>query len=321
MGEEGKTAAAQSTIYLTQVRQRYARLRTAIDGLQAKAAEESRDLSTEELRSIHEMGEQGKGLQAQIKSLTDVALRDAQVSAMKSQLDLAVFDAQQTAGKVGGGEVELRGKAGGQPLGGATTQDRDPGIYTLGGQYSFVADQFRSAQMNDEAARERLTRHTNAIRSNPTHLRDVLGTTVGGGVGLVPPVWLAVQFAPILHRRLRVAAQLRQVPWSGPFPWTIPIATTPATGTTVAEGTNPTETDPVYTTVTVLPQTVSGFSEVSRQLLEGSNPSVDAIIWGDLVGNFYDNAESITIAALEAQTAVNLQTCTGTTIDLMRNVI
>ena len=79
--------------------------------------------------------------------------------------------------------------------------------------------------------------------------------------------------------------------------------------------------DPTYTTITVLPQTITGFSEVSRQLLEASNPGVDAIIWGDLLGDFYDRAETLTISALEAQANVNLQTCTGTTIDLMRAVI
>jgi hypothetical protein len=122
-------------------------------------------------------------------------------------------------------------------------------------------------------------------------------------------VWLAEQFAPILHRRLRVASALRQVPWSGPFPWTIPVAGTASTNTVVAEGSNPTETLPTYTTVTVTPLTISGFAEVSRQLLEAANPSVDAIIWGDLLGDFYDQAETQTIASIEGQASINLTTC------------
>jgi hypothetical protein len=60
------------------------------------------------------------------------------------------------------------------------------------------------------------------------HRRDVLGagaTTLGAGL---VPVWLAEQFAPVLHRRRRVASLLWQVPWAGPFGWTIPVAGTVA---------------------------------------------------------------------------------------------
>jgi hypothetical protein len=102
---------------------------------------------------------------------------------------------------------------------------------------------------------------------------------------------------------------LRQVPWSGPFPWTIPVAGTAATNTAVvAEGSNPVETLPTYTTITVTPVTISGYAEVSRQLLEAANPAVDAIIWGDLLGDFYDKAEIQTISAIEGQAGINLTT-------------
>jgi hypothetical protein len=133
-------------------------------------------------------------------------------------------------------------------------------------------------------------------------------------------VWLAEQFAPILHRKLRVAAQLQQVPWAGPFAWSIPVAGTVAKTSSVAEGVNTTETDPGYTVLTVTPKAIMGYSEVSRQMLEGSNPAVDAIIWADLMGDFYDNCELEVIAAAVAQSGVNAVTVSAgaaTTTDIL----
>jgi len=304
-------------VYLRNLNDQYKALQTSIDGLQTRAAEAKRDLTNEELRSVVEMGEKGKMLFTQISDLTEVELRNAKTAAMQAKVASAIAEGTAGAGETGDGDAGGTGAGTTQNLGGATTQDRDPGFYTRSSQHSFIGDQYRSAKMGDKEAAQRLTQHSNALRGN-VHLRDVLGTTTGGGVGLVPPVWLAEQFAPILHRRLRVATQLRQIPWAGPYPWTIPVASTAATTTTVAEGTNPTENDPTYTTITVLPAAISGFSEVSRQMLEGSNPAVDAIIWGDMMGNFYDNAETLTIVAIEGVTGINLLTVTGTTIDLMR---
>ena len=300
-------------IYLTQLRTKYTGLQQSIAGIQARANEAKRDLTGDELRSIAEMGEQGQALYTQIEDLTAIELRNAKVAQLTAAVASAV-NAEPDASN-GNGSAHTRSTSDTPPpgttvrVGGATTSDRDPGIYTRASQHSFLGDQFRAARHGDEAARDRLIQHSNAMRDN-THLRDVLG---GGattfGAGLVPPVWLAEQFAPILHRRLRVAAALRQVPWPGtPFPWSIPISATAAATATVAEGVNPSESDPSYTVLTVTPSTIAGYSEVSRQMLEGSNPAVDAVIWGDLLGAFYDDAEEQTVAAIEAQANITLAT-------------
>ena len=322
-------------VYLRNLREQYTHIQKSIAGLQTRAAEAKRDLTNEELRSIVEMGEKGKALYTQIEDLSEIELRNAKVDAMQNQVSSALAGAAASAQGQPGDGTEGQGSDGGQgdsgsggsdggqgqfrQLGGARTRDRDPGFYTRGGQHSFVSDQFRAAQMGDRQAADRLARYTAAMKDDQ-HLRDVLG---GGattfGAGLVPPVWLAEQFAPVLHRRLRLAAQLRQVPWAGPFPWTIPVAGTVAKTSSVAEGVNTTETDPQYTTITVTPKAIMGYSEVSRQMLEGSNPAVDGIIWGDLMGDFYDNAELEVIVALNAQSGVNTATVSAgvlTTTDI-----
>jgi HK97 family phage major capsid protein len=315
-------------VYLRSLREQYAALQKSIAGLQSRAAEGKRDLTNEELRSIVEQGERAKAIFTQIEDLSDIELRNAKVAEMAAKVDAAVRgtpDADSGDGDTDGagdttstgGGTETRAT---KLAGGAKTQDRDPGLYLRGGQYSFVGDAYRAAKMGEKAAAERLLRHSNALRDN-VHLRDVLGAgATTFGAGLVPPVWLAEQFAPVMHKRLRLAAQLRQVPWAGPFAWSIPVAGTVAKTSTVAEGVNTTETDPAYSILTVTPKPIMGYSEVSRQMLEASNPAVDAVIWGDLTGDFYDNAELECITALNGQAGVNTVTVsagTATTTDIL----
>jgi HK97 family phage major capsid protein len=307
-------------IYLLSLREQYETLQKSIRGLEHRAAEAKRDLTNEEMRSVVEMGERSQVLFTQIEDLSAIEVRNAKVAAMADRVASATAktapdgDDQDgsDAGQADDGTRSVK-------LGGAKTQERDPGFYTRGSQYSFIGDQYRSMKMGETAAAERLVKHSNALRDN-VHLRDVLGAgATTFGAGLVPPVWLAEQFAPILHRRLRLASQLRQVPWAGPFPWSIPVAGTVAKTSTVAEGVNTTETDPAYAIITVTPKAIMGYSEVSRQMLEASNPSVDAIIWGDLMGDFYDNAELEVITAMNAQTGVNTATVSAgvlTTTDI-----
>jgi HK97 family phage major capsid protein len=304
-------------IYLTSLRQQYDTLQKSINGLQFRASEAKRDMTNEELRSVVEMSERSEALYTQIEDLSAIEVRNAKVAAMADRVAGAGTVGTPNDSPVDDGTRTVK-------LGGATTQDRDPGPYTRGSQYSFVGDQYRSMKLGDQEAAERLVKHSNALRDD-THLRDVLGAGASTfGSGLVPPVWLAEQFAPILHRKLRVATMLRQVPWAGPFPWTIPIAGTVALTSSIAEGVNSTETDPGYSTITVTPATIMGYSEVSRQMLEASNPAVDAIIWGDLTGDFLDRCEAMVITALEAQAAVNLATADplgNFVATAMRNVV
>lgn len=309
-------------VYLRTLREQYEGLKKSIEGLQARAAEGHRDLTNEELRSVVEQGEKAKLLFSQIEDLTEIELRNAKVDAMAGQLQQAMVDGggQPTIDPTAGGGAGNDGGDQFRKLGGATTVDRDPGLYTRGGQYSFLGDQWRAARMNDTAAGDRLMKHSNALRDN-VHLRDVLGAgATTAGSGLVPPVWLAEEFAPVMHRRLRLATVLRQVPWAGPFAWSIPVAGTVAKTSSVAEGVNTTETDPFYTVLTVTPKAIMGYSEVSRQMLEASNPAVDSVIWGDLIGDFFDNVELEVITALNGQSGVNTATVSAgavTTTDIL----
>ena len=73
-------------LYLKSLRDKYENLRSAIQGLQDRAAEENRDLAPEELRSVQEMSEQATQLHKQIESLTEVEVRNAKVAALQAKL-------------------------------------------------------------------------------------------------------------------------------------------------------------------------------------------------------------------------------------------
>jgi HK97 family phage major capsid protein len=322
-------------IYLKSLREQYETLKRSIAGLQTRASEAKRDMTPDEHRSVIEMGEKAEALFTQIEDLSEIEVRNAKVQAMADRVAGALAGGRGQPDGAGAddgaddGDGPDDGGEGGdgqfRQLGGARTRDRDPGFYTRGGQYSFVGDQYRASKMGETAAAERLLRHQRAlidqVRGGNTHLRDVLGAgATTFGAGLVPPVWLAEQFAPVMHRKLRVASVLRPVPWAGPFAWSIPVAGTVAKTSTVAEGVNTTETDPAYAILTVTPKPIMGYSEVSRQMLEASNPAVDAVIWGDLTGDFYDNAELECITALNGQSGVNTVTVSAgvlTTTDIL----
>lgn len=318
-------------IYLRTLRENYEALRKSIAGLQTRAADAKRDLTNDELRSVVEMGEKADALFTQIEDLTNIAIRDAKVDQMQAALASATHARAADGsldGDQGGGDNDAGGGGGAAVrVGGGTTDARDPGHYRRsGGQFSYLGDQYRATKLGDKDAAQRLldsARHAAGqygLKENE-HVRDVLG---GGattfGAGLVPPVWMANLIAPVLHRRLRLAQVVRNVPWPGsPFPWTIPVSGTVAKSSTVAEGVNSTETDPSYNLLTVTPKTIMGYSEVSRQMLDASNPAVDSLIWDDLIGDFYDNCELELIAALNAQAGVNAITVsagTSSTTDL-----
>ena len=315
-----RPAQSASVTYLDGLKTKYASLRSAIEGLQTRAMErgttdpDKADLTPEEMRSITEMKKQGDSYAEQIRALTDVVVRDAKVQTMAATVDLALFDAANAGHNRGAGNGRTTQQ------GGATTQARESGTYIRGGQFSYVADSYNAGR-GDRGASDRLAQHTNDMQSN-TKLRAILGggaTTLGAG--LVPPLWLAELYAPILHRRLRLAGQVRQIPWPGtPFPWSIPISGTPALSSQVAEGVNTTITDASYTVLTVTPKGISGFAEVSRQMIDGSNPAVDQIIFEDLVGSFFDNCETDFITAITAQGSVNAVTVSAgaaTTADIL----
>lgn len=290
----------QANVYLNSVKQKYNSLRSAIEGLQQRAAEEQRDLSPEELRSVTEMSEQAKSLHTQIEHLTEIEVRNAKVAALNAKLQLAQHDAQQAAVADGdtddttpanGGKDQTRSVKLG--VGGAQTRDRDPGHYIRGGQHSFFSDLVRSKEYGDEEAGRRLAEHNRAL------------STGEHGTGVVPPRWLVEEFAEVARQGRALANAVRQFPLGNdPRPLTLPKQTA-GTDQVVAE--QESENDPVGSTDawdsevdTVTPKPTAGSQKVSRQMLDMSSPAIDQLVYADLIGAFNQKVEDKVASAVMA---------------------
>lgn len=273
-------------IYLARKREEYEGLRSTIEGLQTRAAEANRGLTEDELKQIGEMKATGDKLYAEIKDLTDIELRSADVADMRAKVDAAMRGADGSGnqgGNNGGVDTHLRAGGGNvRPVGGGKTQDRDPGHYRSvaeGGKYSFFADLYRARENGDEQAATRLTEHNRAL------------ATGGAGSGIVAPKWLMDEYASLARQGRVLADMVRNVPLGDdPRPITLPKQTagTDAEVTEQATENDPIEDDDAFDTDvdTVVPKPTAGSQIVSRQMLDMSSPAIDSLIYGDLMGAY-----------------------------------
>lgn len=266
-----------SNPYLRAKQEQYNALKTSVQGLTTRAAEEKRDLTDDELRSVQEQSEQMTTLAAQIKDLTDIENRNRQVADMAAQL--------ATATEAGDGDTKPATPAGGDQtravkLGGAQTRDRDPGHYTRNSGHSFFGDLYRSRMFRDEIASQRLIEHTRAL------------DTTNDGVGVVPPNWLTQEFEILARQGRALANAVRNIPLGDdPRPLTLPKQVAGVTDDSVQEQDD--ENDPLANVDEwesdvdlVTPRPTAGKQIVSRQMLDMSNPAIDQLIYGDLLAEF-----------------------------------
>lgn len=151
---------------------------------------------------------------------------------------------------------------------------------------SFFSDAF-NARVGDVSARERIERHMReAAVEGELNTR---ATTTSSYAGLVVPQYL-VDMAAQVSRAGRPMADngctKMDLP-AGGMSLIIPRATT---GVSVAsqasENSAVSNTDQVWTNVTVPVATISGRQEVSRQSLERGTPGIDGLIYADLAAAY-----------------------------------
>jgi capsid protein len=277
--------------YLLAQREKYEALKASITGLQTRAAEEGRDLTDDELRSIKEQAEQAKTLAATIQDLTEIETRNMKVAELAAQLVTA------TAGEDGKGGDGDQTRA--VKLGTATAKDRDPGHYTRSSKNSFFGDLYRSRVFHDELAERRLVEHTRAL-DTPTE-----------GVGIVPPRWMTEEFETLARQGRALANAVRNIPLGDdPRPLTLPkqtagteaVVAEQATENTAVSGTDAWDSDADV----VSPKPTAGKQIVSRQMMDMSNPAIDMLIYGDLIAVYND--------VVEAKVGTTLVTAAGAAV-------
>ena len=173
----------------------------------------------------------------------------------------------------------------------------EPDIYRRDGdpngeRTSFFRDLLHAQLDHDRDAGQRLERHAMQLRAAGT-------TTTGAGV--VPPVWLFEEFAIIAHGARPWADTLRRVGITDANPVNIGIQQTPGAvvGVQSPENTVPSDGNFNATVLTTSPKTYTGKVDVSRQLVDGSNPAIDGIIYADVMGAYNEQIESAVVTAIE----------------------
>ncbi|WP_435582915.1 phage major capsid family protein [Amycolatopsis thermoflava] len=301
--------------YLAAQQKKLVALQESILATQTRAANENRDLTDEEVRSITDEAKQLDDLGKQVEQLVEIETRSAAIAATAAKVNGAAEDAgDKTPGgeKLGEDGDGTPGVAGGSDAGEktrsrTTTKDRDPGHYRKkGGKFSFFGDLYKSQVNGDDQARQRLHEHSRAL------------DTQGEGVGVVPPHWMTEEFETLARQGRALANAVRNIPLGDdPRPITLPKQTA-GTDNVVAE--QAAENDPVNGTDawdsdvdTATPKPTAGKQVVSRQMLDMSNPAIDQLIYGDLMSVYNMKVEAKVGAVCVAAAGAALASATFAT--------
>lgn len=158
--------------------------------------------------------------------------------------------------------------------------------YEKNGENSFVRDMIGATLRNDQKAWERLYRHQSEAA---VELRDI-SRTDGAGGDFVPPIYLVNEYAEFA-RAARVTADLvtnMALP-AGTDSINIPQITTGSLSAfQSADNAATTTRDMVTSTVSAPVRTISGYENVSIQLVEQSPLAggLDRMIFGDLMADY-----------------------------------
>lgn len=126
---------------------------------------------------------------------------------------------------------------------------------------------------------------------------DVLSSEIPGAY---PNDYLPGLLTPRILKGRPMGSAFQRVPIADARPRIFPKVTTSGTVATFAEGVAPTATDIATTAVTVNPAAYGTYTDVSRQALDGGDPSVLAIIFQDLVEAYKQASETAIKTAVEA---------------------
>lgn len=222
--------------------------------------------------------------EASAESLDAVEARQAEIA----DLDAKISAAEAVEARIAE-QKEARAKDGVKVFGSAQI-GREAMTYEKNGEHSFVRDMIGATLRNDASSWERLNRHQ---AEAAVELRDV-GRTDGSGGDFVPPIYLINEYAEFARAK-RVTANLTTnmaLP-AGTDSINIPqITTGTRTGFQSADNSStyaPTSPrDLVTNTVTAHVETISGFENVSIQLVEQSPIAggLDKLVFGDLMKDY-----------------------------------
>lgn len=209
---------------------------------------------------------------------------------------------------------------------------REPSVYGPGSGASFFSDGWRVSQRGAgwQEAQERLDRHGRMLEDMDIALQravgiqslrraaprleragDVLSSEIPGAY---PSEYLPGLLVPRILKQRPFGGFYSHVPLTDGRPRIYPVVST-STSVAVqsAEAVNPAASDFATTATTVTPLLYGGETKVSRQVLDGADPSIDAMLQQDLTEAYMQASEAIIRAAVEAGSAASGVTLTAAT--------
>jgi HK97 family phage major capsid protein len=172
---------------------------------------------------------------------------------------------------------------------------------------SFFRDLLHAQVGGDPDCRARIDRHNLQTRAT--------GTTATGP-GAVPPTWLFQEFAILAHGGRPWADTLRRIVIDNANPVNLGTQTAGAVVSATTEP-NPAPDGSFNASIlTTQPVTYTGKVDISRQLLDGSNPAVDSLVYADCLGAYNEAVETAVVNAFEALTPPVVITYPGTYTNL-----
>jgi hypothetical protein len=157
---------------------------------------------------------------------------------------------------------------------------KEPLTYEQDSPHSFFRDLTLAKLGERPDARERIERHAVEM----AEARDLKGTSGGGAAGLVPPGYLADQYAPIATapRPLADAVQSFPMPPYGDDFAVPQVTTSPAVAIQVNENDPVQETNLALGDGTSSVVTIAGQQDVSVQAIRRAAPGLDTVIYDSL---------------------------------------
>lgn len=190
---------------------------------------------------------------------------------------------------------------------------RPEAIYGRKSEWNYLQDTWKQEKGDGDAA-ERVRRHQALLQdtarvierdaynrmidpSQAERASDVLSSEIPGAY---PNDYLPGLLTPRILKGRPMGSAFQRVPITDARPRVFPKVTTSGSVATFAEGVAPTATDIATTAVTVTPSAYGTYTDVSRQALDGGDPSVLSLIFQDLVEAYSQASETAIKTAVEA---------------------
>lgn len=177
---------------------------------------------------------------------------------------------------------------------------RPEAIYGPRSGASYFADRLHAGE-GDAAAADRLARHQQLLTDQVAIMEragDVLSAEVPGAY---PNQYLPGLLTPRILKGRPMGGFFSRFPITDATPKVFPKVTTSTTvAVQSAEGAALAASDLATTAVTATPLIYGGFTDVSRQVLDGADPSIDAMLMQDLVESYAQASETVIKTAVEA---------------------